>query len=59
MRHDWIFDVLSDLHAYAESNELQELALKLQETLAMARWEVALADGDEIPDPPRRSRPAH
>lgn len=59
MRHDWIFAVLSDLHAYAESNDLQELALKLEETLAMARWEVALADGGDSPDPPHLSRPAH
>lgn len=37
MRHDWIFDVLSDLHAYAETNDLPELARKVQETLTVAR----------------------
>lgn len=37
MRHDWIFDVLSDLHAYAESNELPELEQSVKETLRIAR----------------------
>ena len=59
MRHDWIIDVLSDLHTYADRNALPELALKLQETLAMARWEVARSDGEDTPDAPRLPRRAH
>lgn len=46
MRHDWIFDILSDLHDYASRNDLPELALKVQETLVIARREVeAEAEG--------------
>ncbi len=45
MRHDWIFDVLADLHAYALANDLPDLALKVAETLAEARQ--SLLDGDE------------
>lgn len=61
MRHDWIFDVLSDLQAYADRNALPELALKLEETLALARWEVGLADEAEAPALPRfrSARRAH
>jgi hypothetical protein len=57
MRHDWIIDVLSDLQAYADRNALQELALKLEETLAVARWE--LGEGAEAPPPLLRARRAH
>ena len=59
MRHDWIFDVLSDLHSYADSNALRELAQKLEEALAVARWE--LGEGAEAGPPPpiRSARRAH
>lgn len=57
MRHDWIFDVLTDLQAYADRNALQELAQKLEETLAVARWE--LGEGTEKPPPLLRARRAH
>lgn len=43
MRHNWIFDVLSDLQAYAERNGLPDLARNLGSVLADARWEVAQA----------------
>jgi len=42
MRHDWIFDVLSDLHSYATANDLPDLAGKLAETMAVARREIGL-----------------
>ena len=45
MRHDWIVDVLADLHAYALANDLPDLALKVAETLAEARQ--MLLAGDE------------
>lgn len=60
MRHDWIFDVLRDLRAYAQTNGLPALAHKADEALRVARAEIAagpLADplseggegGDETP----------
>ncbi|WP_103258784.1 hypothetical protein [Tabrizicola aquatica] len=59
MRHDWIFDVLSDLHAYADRNALAELAHKLEEALAVARWELG-EEAEAGPPPPFRSaRRAH
>ncbi len=42
MRHDWIFDVLHDLRAYAQANGLEALALKADEALRIARAEIAL-----------------
>lgn len=48
MRHDWIFDVLSDLKAYALANGMVALAAKAEEALAVARAEVARSgDGRE------------
>jgi len=45
MRHDWIFDVLTDLKAYALANGMLALAVKADEALQVARDEVArLAD---------------
>lgn len=41
MRHDWIFDVLHDLKAYAQANGLEALALKADEALRIARAEIA------------------
>ena len=46
MRHDWIFDVLSDLKAYAIKNDLPALAAKVDETLTLARAEVAAQADD-------------
>ena len=50
MRHDWVFDVLSDLHAYACQNDLPRLAEKVGLALVEARAEIAgteIADGGE------------
>jgi hypothetical protein len=55
MRHDWVFDVLSDLQDYATRNELPGLAEKVSEALDEARREIgALAEdaGTEGPDAP-------
>jgi len=41
MRHDWIFDVLADLRAYAEENNLPALAAQITATLRVADTEVA------------------
>ena len=44
MRHDWIFDVLSDLQDYAEANGLTELARRVAASREAARSELQ-ADG--------------
>jgi hypothetical protein len=48
MRHDWIFDVLSDLQAYAERNGLPELAQKIAETLTLAEREINGGEVEEL-----------
>jgi predicted transcriptional regulator len=39
MRHEWIFDVLSDLKTYATNNDLPALAVKVEEAITIARAE--------------------
>lgn len=41
MSHEWIFDVLADLRAYADRNDLPEIAAKTDELLGVARDEIA------------------
>lgn len=41
MSHEWIFDVLADLRAYADRNDLPEIAAKTDELLGVARAEIA------------------
>jgi hypothetical protein len=43
-RHDWIFDVLSDLQDYAQANGLTDLASCVEATLAVARREAEAAN---------------
>lgn len=50
MRHDWIFDVLKDLRAYAEANGLPDLAAKAGECLDVAEAEIA-AQAQDLPPP--------
>ena len=46
-RHDWVFEVLTDLASYAEANGMPLLARKAAEALDVARREVAeMADED-------------
>lgn len=52
MRHDWVFDVLSDLLAYATQNGLPRLASKVSETIVEVRSEIA-ASGEGPDDPPK------
>ena len=47
MRHDWVFDVLRDLKAYAQTNGLTALAIKADEALRIARAEIVAAPGDD------------
>ncbi len=59
MRHDWIFDVLTDLRAYAEKNDLPLLAAQADAALRVARAEIAARAQDEDEpgnDPPPGER---
>lgn len=40
MKNDWILDVLADLKVFAESNDLINLANKLEETARVACSEI-------------------
>ena len=42
MGYEWIFDVLKDLKAFAEANDMPELAAKSAEALTVAAAEVAM-----------------
>jgi hypothetical protein len=58
MRHDWVFDVLTDLRSYAQCNGLPRLAEQAEQTLRTAREEVdaqtrALAETEPAGDGPR------
>jgi hypothetical protein len=55
MRHDWVFDVLSDLLVYAKENELPGLAARVTEALDVARREIA---GQDPPDDPPQAPPS-
>jgi hypothetical protein len=61
MRHDWVFDVLSDLLAYATQNGLPRLAAKVSETIDVAQSEIAAGGGPEEPpqSPPPTGRRMH
>jgi hypothetical protein len=62
MRHEWVFDVLSDLLAYATRNDLPGLAAKVSAALDEARREIdALSEGPEEPpqSPPPTGRQMH
>lgn len=45
MQHDWIFEVLGDLQAYAVRNGLPLLAAKADEALRVARVEISALNG--------------
>ncbi len=47
MRHDWILDVLTDLHAYACRNELPGLADKVEAALDAALREISGQEDEE------------
>ncbi len=49
MRHSWVFDVLSDLQAYACRNDLPRLAEKVELALLEARAEITMDAGAEPP----------
>ncbi len=47
MRHDWIFDVLSDLRVYALRNDLPVTAEGAEKLLRLARAELAARPDDD------------
>lgn len=59
MRHDWIFEVLTDLHAYAEKNGLPAIAASAAEALVVARNEIAALDDTAGDDAEPRDRRRH
>lgn len=52
MSHDWVFDVLDDLHSYAVANDLPALAAKIEELVQIAAAEIAAKSGDQGGTPP-------
>jgi hypothetical protein len=59
MRHDWIFDVLTDLYSYAEANGLTNVAVAVDAALRAAKREIGTPDPDAPPSPPGRKRRPH
>ena len=60
MRHDWILDVLTDLHAFACRNDMPGLAEKIEAALDEALREMSGTEGDAPRNPLRagsRGRP--
>ncbi len=55
MPHEWIFEVLTDMKAYAEKHGLVALSAKIDETLDVARAEIDEAEGQ--PDSGGRAAP--
>ncbi len=49
MRHDWVFEVLTDLADYAERNGLPRLAQIAGEALQVARDEIRARGGESGP----------
>jgi hypothetical protein len=56
MRHDWIYDVLADLHAYASRNDLPGVARKIEDALQELRRELADVESAGLPHPPPQRR---
>lgn len=61
MRHDWVFDVLSDLLAYANQNGLPRLAARVSDAIDEARSEIAVSgeEPEEPQVPPPKDRQIH
>ncbi len=56
MGHDWLFEVLADMKAYAERHGMAELSSKITEAEEVARREVARTDppDDSVSQKPAR-----
>jgi hypothetical protein len=57
MGHDWLFEVLADMKAYAERHGMSALAAKIAETEEVARADVAASDREpdgSVPQKPFR-----
>ena len=52
MRHAWILDVLTDLVTYAQGNGLPSIAMAAEQTLEVAKTEIAaISDTDQASAP--------
>ena len=52
MRHAWILDVLTDLVTYAQGNGLPSIAMAAEQTLEVAKTEIAaISDTDQTSAP--------
>ena len=49
MGHDWVYEVLADLRAYAMANGLPALAAKADEALQVAKAEIAAQQARQGP----------
>jgi hypothetical protein len=61
MRHEWVFDVLSDLLTYATRNDLPRLAARVSAAIEEARSEICEHGDppDEPQAPPTSGRQMH
>ncbi len=63
LEHDWIMDVLDDLHGFATANGMADLARQIETTRGVARQELArhaarvLAGQGHIPPTCAEARP--
>lgn len=58
MNNHWILDILADLRAFAQQNDLDALAEQLDQTRLLAAVELAsLAGGADMPDDDTTDRP--
>lgn len=51
MPHQWILDVLQDLHSYSRLNDLPRLADELDDLIRTASGEIGLTGDAAAPDP--------
>lgn len=60
MRHEWVFDVLSDLLTYATRNDLPGLAARVSDAIDEARREIGNhGDPPDEPQTPPSGRQMH
>lgn len=57
MPHQWILDVLQDLHSYSRLNDLPRLADELDGLIRIASGEIGAAENAAAPNPPASPAP--
>lgn len=56
MGHDWVFEVLTDMKAYAARHGFDDLAARLAEAEEAARRDIARAAGEATDPAPTRAQ---